>query len=237
MTVLITLTTAGADTGPFDLYSNLDGYVSAFETGVSKSSLLAGYSSALVPDGTSVIRIKSNGNCVNYIDVNRSDRKCYFLPVSGSTQKISLSELKGEDWPGCESGCIDNGDETLLDQCSGLMWIKNGTSEEQTYGSIPEQSSDFSLTEGTSDWAGDLELVDNDYSTFNSTEGGLFVGTYSFDNLAHSVQIDGVTGKVYVETPSSINKARRRERLKIAGIVLAVIAVILLIAYLAGAFG
>lgn len=70
MTVLITLTTAGADTGPFDLYSNLDGYVSAFETGVSKSSLLAGYSSALVPDGTSVIRIKSNGNCVNYIDVN-----------------------------------------------------------------------------------------------------------------------------------------------------------------------
>lgn len=69
MTVLITLTTAGADSGPFDLYSNLDGYVSAFETGISKSALLAGYSSNLVPDYTSTIRIKSNGVCVNYIDI------------------------------------------------------------------------------------------------------------------------------------------------------------------------
>lgn len=69
MTVLITLTTAGADTGPFNLYSNVDGYVSAFETGVSKTALLAGYSSALVPNGTTTIRIKSTGTCVNYIDV------------------------------------------------------------------------------------------------------------------------------------------------------------------------
>ena len=69
MTVLITLTTAGTDTGPFNLYSNVDGYVSAFETGVSKSALVAGYSSALVPNGTTTIRIKSTGTCVNYIDV------------------------------------------------------------------------------------------------------------------------------------------------------------------------
>ena len=69
MTVLITLTTAGTDTGPFNLYSNVDGYVSAFETGVSKAALVAGYSSALVPNGTTTIRIKSTGTCVNYIDV------------------------------------------------------------------------------------------------------------------------------------------------------------------------
>lgn len=69
MTVLITLTTAGTDSGPFDLYSDLDGYTSAFESGVSKASLLAGYPSALVPDYTTIIRIKSNGDCVNYIDV------------------------------------------------------------------------------------------------------------------------------------------------------------------------
>jgi hypothetical protein len=69
MTVLITLTTAGTDSGPFDLYSNLDGYTSAFETGVSKASLLAGYSSALVPDYTTTVRVKSNGLCVNYVDI------------------------------------------------------------------------------------------------------------------------------------------------------------------------
>ena len=70
MTVLITLTTAGADTGPFSLYSNLDSYTSAFETGVSKSALIAGYSSALVPDGTSTIRVLSTGTCTNYVDLS-----------------------------------------------------------------------------------------------------------------------------------------------------------------------
>ena len=69
MTVLITLTTAGSDTGPFDLYSNLDGFVSAFETGVSRSALLVGYTSNLVPNGTTTIRVKSNGRCKNYIDI------------------------------------------------------------------------------------------------------------------------------------------------------------------------
>ena len=69
MTVLITLTVAGADSGPFNLYSNTDGFVAAFETGVSKSALLAGYSSALVPDYTTTIRVKSNGICVNYVDI------------------------------------------------------------------------------------------------------------------------------------------------------------------------
>jgi hypothetical protein len=69
MTVLITLTVAGADSGPFNLYSNLDGFVSAFETGVSKASLLAGYPSALVPDYTTTVRVKSDGACTNYVDI------------------------------------------------------------------------------------------------------------------------------------------------------------------------
>lgn len=69
MTVLITLTAAGADTGPFDLYSNADGFVSAFETNVPKSSLLAGYASALVPNSATVVRVKSKGDCTNYIDL------------------------------------------------------------------------------------------------------------------------------------------------------------------------
>ena len=69
MTVLITLTVAGADSGPFNLYSNLDGFTAAFESGVSKASLLAGYPSALVPDYTTTVRVKSNGVCVNYVDI------------------------------------------------------------------------------------------------------------------------------------------------------------------------
>lgn len=70
MTVTITLTTAGADTGPFNLYSDVDGFVSAFETGVSKLALLAGYTTSLVPNGTTTIRVMSaNELCTNYIDI------------------------------------------------------------------------------------------------------------------------------------------------------------------------
>jgi hypothetical protein len=70
MTVLITLTTAGSDSGPFNLYSDVDGFLSAFETGVAKVDLLAGYSSSLVPDPTTIIRVmSSNPLCTNYIDL------------------------------------------------------------------------------------------------------------------------------------------------------------------------
>lgn len=57
-TVLITLNSPGADTGPyFNLYSDVDGYVSAFETNVSKISLVSGYLSSYVPTGASYIKL------------------------------------------------------------------------------------------------------------------------------------------------------------------------------------
>lgn len=69
MTALITLTTAGADSGPFNLYTNIDSYSAAFATGVSKAALVAGYTSTAVTDGATIIRVKSTGACVNYIDI------------------------------------------------------------------------------------------------------------------------------------------------------------------------
>ena len=70
MTVLITLTTAGTDSGPFNLYSNLDGFISVFETGVTKIDLEAGYPSSLVPDYTTTIRVMSTSSfCLNYVDI------------------------------------------------------------------------------------------------------------------------------------------------------------------------
>lgn len=69
MNILLTLTTAGTDTGPFSLFSDVDGYTTAFETGVLKSALLAGYTTSLAPIGTTIVRIKSTGLCTNYINV------------------------------------------------------------------------------------------------------------------------------------------------------------------------
>lgn len=67
MTILITLTTAGQDTGPFDLYSN--GSITPFETGILKSALTAGLLLSTVPDGTTIIRVSSTGLCDNFIDL------------------------------------------------------------------------------------------------------------------------------------------------------------------------
>lgn len=69
MTVLFTLTTAGLDTGPFNLYSNIDGYTIPFETGVLKGDLIAGYSSSNVPDYTSIVRVQSMGTCSNWVNI------------------------------------------------------------------------------------------------------------------------------------------------------------------------
>jgi len=69
MTVFITLTLAGANVGPFNLYSNIDGYTTAFESSVSTVDLIIGYSSDLVPDGTTTIRLLSLGECTNYFDI------------------------------------------------------------------------------------------------------------------------------------------------------------------------
>jgi hypothetical protein len=68
MYIFITITSAGANTGPFNLYSDVDGFTSAFETGVAKAVLLAGYSTT-APNGTTTVRIMSDGDCTNYIDV------------------------------------------------------------------------------------------------------------------------------------------------------------------------
>ena len=69
MTIYIVLTIAGSDTGPFNLYSDVDGFISAFEVGVLKVDLEAGYNSYSAPDGTTVVRVMSDGVCKNYIDI------------------------------------------------------------------------------------------------------------------------------------------------------------------------
>lgn len=68
MTIQILLTTPGTDSGPFNLYSDIGGFTSAFATNVSKATLLAGYVANNVPDGTTIVRLVSVGECTNYID-------------------------------------------------------------------------------------------------------------------------------------------------------------------------
>lgn len=69
MVATITLTTAGSDTGPFNLYTDVDNYVTPFATGISKGALEAGYVTMAVPNAATIIRVTSEGLCTNYIDI------------------------------------------------------------------------------------------------------------------------------------------------------------------------
>ena len=71
---IITLTgTVGTDAGPFDLRSNVDSYTTPFESSISKASLVSGYTSSVVPNLTSTVRVQSVGTCTNYIDIGVDD--------------------------------------------------------------------------------------------------------------------------------------------------------------------
>ena len=69
--VTIQLLTAGADTGPFNLLSDADNYNTTFEVNVPKNSLISGYTTDLVPDIATIIRVQSISElCSNYVDLN-----------------------------------------------------------------------------------------------------------------------------------------------------------------------
>jgi hypothetical protein len=70
MLIEITLTIpSGSLVGPFDLYSDVDNYTTAFDTNIPASSLVSGYT-VDAPSNSNIIRVKSiNDTCDNYIDI------------------------------------------------------------------------------------------------------------------------------------------------------------------------
>lgn len=87
MTILITLVIPiGGDAGPFNLFSNTDGYTVPFQTNVPATVLQAGYTTSLVPDGTTIIRVTSVGVCTNFIDIPVD-----LVPTTTTTSSSSTS--------------------------------------------------------------------------------------------------------------------------------------------------
>lgn len=70
MNVYIKLTIAGSSVGPFSLYSDIDGFSVPFETDVSRESLVSGYISDSVTEGSTQIKVQSVGVCTNYIIID-----------------------------------------------------------------------------------------------------------------------------------------------------------------------
>ena len=95
MTATITLSIAGTDTGPFLLFSDVDGFTSAFESGVSRTALLAGYTTTLIPNGTQVVRVLSTGNCTNYVDITLL-MECACLTLTSESDACTFAYLDCE---------------------------------------------------------------------------------------------------------------------------------------------
>jgi len=72
--IIIQASYVGDDAGPFNLFSQVNGFTEAFETDVTKNQLLAGFVSYNVPVGTTVVRVMSTSpECTNYKDVDIVD--------------------------------------------------------------------------------------------------------------------------------------------------------------------
>lgn len=135
MTVLITLTTAGSSTGPFSLYSNANSYSTPFETGVAKSSLLAGYTSTLVPNGTTIVRVMSTGTCTNYTDIPVVPCTTTTTTTSSTSSTTTTTTTTAAPcqqiylYPANANACDHLGSLTLFDIDSVLtptrLWVAN----------------------------------------------------------------------------------------------------------------
>jgi hypothetical protein len=92
ISILITLT-SGADAGPFELRSDFDGYATAWESGISRASLITGYTSILVPSGSTIVRVQSTGVCTNYRDISISIPTTTTTTTSTTTSTTSTTTI------------------------------------------------------------------------------------------------------------------------------------------------
>lgn len=185
-TVVITLTSAGADTGPFSLYSDIDGFVTPFETGVSKAALQAGYLSTLVPDGATVVRVKSvNLFCTNYINLT--------LPTTTTTSTSTSTTTSTTTPPPAEPSLnVYIRDVGVSANPAPTVQYKVNSGAFSTYGGTVDSSCNFrfSIT----------GLTAGDVITVKTTNGYAFNGAVG-DNVCPIVA--GGTQYLHTQGPGS----------------------------------
>ncbi len=173
MTVLVTLTLAGTDVGPFNLFSNVDGYTTPLATGVSRAALIAGYSLAGVPDIASIIRAQSTGTCTNYLDMLLSGAT---TTTTTSTSSTSTTSTSTTPVPACLTG-----DTSAVASCAGgesaLFTVTAGNTALITPGGYYYSGS------GTRTYTAYIMNAANDtvLYTFNYTQVGSAPGSWTSD--------------------------------------------------------
>ena len=192
MNVYIQLLVAGTDTGPFDLYSNIYEFASAFETGVTRDALVAGYISTVVPDGTTQIKIQSTGNCDNSIIV--------YVGIATTTTTTNIKQLHYNiPQTECSSTCPTSEGNIDVEDVSKYLWMTSVTTGPQT-GTIAIAAGDVVHIHGTVSSPGDE--CNGVGSTISIQIGGVEVASnlsgivdYLFV-MSEDVTVDIITGCV-----------------------------------------
>jgi hypothetical protein len=171
MIVFLQLTTAGVDSGPFDLYSNLDTYSEPFEENVSRDLLIAGYSTD-VPDYATVVRITSKENCISSVDITLRDVECDlagYVELPCNVDIVSTVTTDPDNIPG------DNGTATIVFEGGTAPFIYTLNSVEQGAAVSPLVINGLSASTSYT-----VEIIDsylcNDSATFTLGES-----TFYFD--------------------------------------------------------
>jgi hypothetical protein len=88
--IIIGIQNIGIDAGPFDLYSDVDNFTTAFETGISKVDIELGYNTQ-APDNSTIIRCQSTGVCDNFLDITITAQPTTTTTTSTTTSTTTTS--------------------------------------------------------------------------------------------------------------------------------------------------
>tara|TARA_R110002012_G_scaffold170947_5_gene335593 strand:- start:181 stop:1323 length:1143 start_codon:yes stop_codon:yes gene_type:complete len=178
----ITLTIDG-QAGPFDLFSNVDNYVQAFDTQVPAASLTAGYI-VVAPAGTSTVRVCSTGVCTNCVDIPTN------CPTTTTTTSSSTSTTT--------STSTSTSTTTTEQPPSKLNWELITNTPSSLIAADPQSSNlkidvngvnvvDATITGNASSQTGTIQIFPGDVvsATIDSDRTGVY-------NFINTIQKDGV---------------------------------------------
>ena len=178
----ITLTIDG-QAGPFDLFSNVDNYVQAFDTQVPAASLTAGYI-VVAPAGTSTVRVCSTGVCTNCVDIPTN------CPTTTTTTSSSTSTTT--------STSTSTSTTTTEQPPNKLNWELITNTPSSLIAADPQSSNlkidvngvnvvDATITGNASTQSGTIQILPGDVvsATIDSDRTGIY-------NFINTIQKDGV---------------------------------------------
>mgnify|MGYP001322742926 CR=1 FL=1 len=178
----ITLTIDG-QAGPFDLFSNVDNYVQAFDTQVPAASLTAGYI-VVAPAGTSTVRVCSTGVCTNCVDIPTN------CPTTTTTTSSSTSTTT--------STSTSTSTTTTPQPPNKLNWELITNTPNSLIAADPQSSNlkidvngvnvvDATITGNASSQSGTISILPGD--VVSATIDSNRIGVYNFIN---TIQKDGL---------------------------------------------